>query len=120
MAFATIRVLPHTKVPWEILDLVLRIEGETFIPQVETLCADLTALQDEYKQIHATLTDLATKVDQLLAEALDLKDETAPLWDDSYTLCGDPRCDGDCRVCQEGEEDYEDDSTEKYCRRGRR
>jgi hypothetical protein len=120
MAFATVRVPLEAKVSWEILEMALRIEGETIRPQLETLCADLTALQDEYKQIQATLTDLVTKVDQLLAEALDLKDETAPLWDDSYTLCGDPRCDGDCRVCQEGEEDYEDDTTEKYCRRGRR
>lgn len=120
MAFATIRVLPHMTVPWEILDLVLRIEGETFIPQVETLCANLSALQTDYLHLQTTLTDLATKVDQLLAEALDLKDETAPLWDDSYTLCGDPRCDGDCRICQEGEYDGEEDATEKYCRRGKR
>jgi hypothetical protein len=120
MSFAVVRVPLDATVTWEILDIALRIEGETFIPQAETLCADLKALHEEYTHIQATLTDLATKVDQLLAEALDLKDETAPLWDDSYTLCGDPRCDGDCRVCQEGEEDYEDDTTEKYCRRGRR
>jgi predicted nuclease with TOPRIM domain len=120
MAFATVRVPVDAKVSWEILDLALRIEGETIRPKLETLCADLTALRDDYTQLQTTLTDLATKVDQLLSEALTLKDDTAPLWDDSYTLCGDPRCDGDCRVCQEGEEDYEDESTEKYCRRGKR
>lgn len=120
MAFATLRVPLNATVPWEILDLVIRIEGESFIPQVETLRAELMALREDIKQIQETLTDLATKVDQLLVDALELQAETAPLWDDSYNLCGDPRCEGDCRVCQEGEEDYEDDYTEKYCRRGRR
>ena len=120
MAFATLRVPLNATVPWEILDLVIRIEGESFIPQVETLQTEFAALREEYKQIQETLTDLATKVDQLLAEATELKEETTPLWDDSYNLCGDPRCDGGCRVCQDGEEDYEDDYTEKYCRRGRR
>jgi hypothetical protein len=120
MAFATVRVPLEAKVSWEILEMALRIEGETIRPQLETLCTDLLALQDEYKQIQATLTDLATKVDQLLAEALELQEETAPLWDDSYNLCGDPRCKGDCRVCQEGEYDGEEDTTEKYCRRGKR
>lgn len=120
MAFATIRVPLEAKVSWEILDLVIRIEGETFIPKLETLCADLKALEEDLKPIQETLTDLATKVDQLLAKVLELKEETTPLWDDSYNLCGDPRCEGDCRICQEGEEDYEDDYTEKYCRRGKR
>jgi hypothetical protein len=120
MAVATVRVPLNAKVSWEILDLVIRIEGESFIPQVETLRDALTALQEDLKPIQETLTDLATKVDQLLAEATELKEETTPLWDDSYNLCGDPRCDGGCRVCQDGEEDYEDDYTEKYCRRGRR
>jgi hypothetical protein len=120
MAVAAARVLHDAKVPWEILEMVIRIEGETFKPQVETLCAKMKALRDDYIQIQATLTDLATKVDQLLAEALELQEETAPLWDDSYNLCGDPRCKGDCRVCQEGEYDGEEDTTEKYCRRGKR
>lgn len=120
MSFAVARVPLDAKVTWEILDMVLRIEGETFRPQAEALCANLTALHDEIKLIQKTLSDLATKVEQLLSEATELKEETAPLWDDSYNLCGNPRCDGGCRVCQDGEEDYEDDYTEKYCRRGRR
>jgi hypothetical protein len=120
MAFAAVRVPFDARVSWEILDMVIRVEGETFRPQVEQLCADIKALREDYKQIQDTLTDLATKVDQLLAEALELKEETAPLWDDSYNLCGDPRCDGDCRVCQEGEYDGEEEYTEKYCRRGKR
>ena len=120
MAFVSVRVLDDAKVQWQILEMVIRIEGETFKPQAETLCAKMKALRDDYNQIQATLTDLATKVDQLLAEALELQEETAPLWEDSYNLCGDPRCGGDCHVCRDGEEDYEDDYTEKYCRRGRR
>lgn len=120
MAFATVRVPLTAAVSWEILDLVIRIEGETVRPQLETLCAEFKALREDIAHIQETLTDLATKVDQLLANALELKEETAPLWDDSYNLCGNPACEGDCRVCQEGEEDYEDDYTEKYCRRGKR
>ena len=120
MAFAVARVPLDAKVSWEILDMVLKIEGETFRPQAAALCAEFTILLTEIKQIQETLTTLATKVDQLLADALNLQMDTAPLWDDSYNLCGDPRCGGDCRICQDGEEDYEEDYTEKYCRRGKR
>jgi hypothetical protein len=120
MAFAVARVPLDAKVSWEILDMVLRIEGETFNPEAESLCAQLKTLHEEITEIQQTLSDLATKVDHLLAVALELKLDTTPVWDDSYNLCGNPRCDGGCRVCQEGEEDYEDDYTEKYCRRGKR
>ena len=120
MSFAVARVPLDAKVTWEILDMVLRIEGETFKPQVEALCTEITSLHDEIKEMQKTLSDLATKVDQLLSEALELQEETAPLWEDSYNLCGDPRCHGDCHICQDGEGDYEEDYTEKYCRRGKR
>lgn len=119
-AFAFARVLPDVLIPWEILDLAIRIEGETLHPLVDTLRAELTLLHTDIVALHETLTDLAPKVDQLLLTSLNFQRDTAPLWDDSYTLCGDPHCEGDCRVCQEGEYDGEDDYTEKYCRRGRR
>lgn len=120
MAFAVARVPLDAKVSWEILDMVLKIEGETFRPQAEALCSEFKTLLTEIKQIQETLSSLGLKVDKLLAEALELQMDTSPLWDDSYNLCGDPRCDGGCRVCQDGEEDYEEDYTEKYCRRGKR
>jgi hypothetical protein len=63
---------------------------------------------------------LQSKLDPLLQRAEELKNDTAPLWEDIYSLCGNPQCSGDCAVCLDGEEDYEEDYTEKYCRRGRR
>jgi hypothetical protein len=120
MTFAVARVRLDATVSWEILDMVLRIEGETFNPEAETLCANLTRLAEDIKELRQTLSALATKVDHLLAVALELQLDTTPVWDDCYNLCGDPHCDGGCRVCQEGEEDYEDVTTEKYCRRGKR
>lgn len=120
MSFATIRVPLEAVIPWELLGLALRIEGETFIPQAEGLGVELTALREDIKQIQETLTDLATKVDQLLTKVEHLRQDLTSFCYDSYNLCGDPRCDGWCRVCQHGEEDYEDDYEEKYCRRGRR
>ena len=120
MAFAVARVLPNANVPWTILAMVLKTEGETFRPALATLTDELIALRAEVATLHDTLIDLATKVDQCLAAATDLVKETEPLWDDSYNLCGNPRCDGGCRVCQEGEYDGEEEYVEKYCRRGRR
>ncbi len=115
-----VRVLPDAIIPWEILDLVIRIECETFHPLLETLGTELAVLHTDTVTLQETLTDLANKVDQLLTDSLNLQRDTVPLWDDSYNLCGDPTCDGECRVCQEGEYDGEDDYVEKYCRRGRR
>ena len=120
MSFATVRVPPDANVPWEILDLAIRIECETVHPLIETLTIELTTLHTDIVALNETLTDLVPKVDQLLTESLNFQNDTAPLWDDSYNLCGDPECDGDCRVCQEGEYDGEEDYTEKYCRRGKR
>jgi hypothetical protein len=120
MAFADARVLPGVTVSWEILAMVIRIEGVELIPQLEQLTVDLALLQEDYTTLNETLTDLSTKVDQLLADATKLRLDTIPTWDDGYNLCGDPHCDGYCRICEEGEEDYEDVYVEKYCRRGKR
>lgn len=120
MAFATARPLPDAHIDWTILAMVLRVEGELIRPQLETLLTDITTLHTELQTLHETLSDLERKVDHLLVEAKGLVEETAPLWDDSYNLCGNPQCDGDCRVCQEGEYDGEEEYTEKYCRRGKR
>ena len=120
MAFATARPLSDARIDWTILAMVLRVEGEFIRPQLETLVTDLTTLQTEIQTLHETLSDLALKVDHLLVEATRLVEDTQPLWDDSYNLCGNPQCDGDCRVCQEGEYDGEEEYVEKYCRRGKR
>lgn len=120
MAVATVRVPLNAVVSWEILAMVVRIECDWMRPQLETLVTDLTTLHTDYITLHETLSDLSTKVDQLLATATELVKETEPLWDDTYNLCGDPACSGDCHVCQEGEYDGEDDYVEKYCRRGKR
>jgi hypothetical protein len=120
MAVATARVIPGVPIPWDLLGLVIRSDGDWIQTQTEALLRDLTRLRTETSTLHETLTDLATKVDHLLAAVTELVEDTRPLWDDSYTLCGNPSCAGDCRVCQEGEYDGEEEVVEKYCARRRR
>lgn len=120
MAVATARVPVGATVPWRILYMVIRLDRE----EITTECCRLTeafrSLAQEVIQVQQELDALHDSGLELLREADGLAQESRPLWDDSYNLCGDPACFGECRVCQEGEEDYEDDTTEKYCRRGRR
>ena len=120
MAVVSVRVPEKTKVPWRILAMVMRIESEDLKPRLECLVEELESFHEEIGKIQKDLDRLIERAPDLLRESENLKQETAPLWDDSYNLCGNPECEGDCRVCQEGEEDYEDDYEEKYCRRGRR
>jgi hypothetical protein len=120
MAVATAKVPANAKVGWNILHMVLRMEMEELKPQLESLTEALKTLGADVAAALREMEALQENIGALLREAEALKQETAPLWEDNYSLCGDPKCYGDCRVCQEGEEDYEDDYTEKYCRRGRR
>jgi hypothetical protein len=120
MAVAVAKVPENAKVSWNILLMVLRIEWQTIQPELERICQTLRVLHKETSAMVETLEDLQHKVEPLLQQTLELKNETAPLWEDTYNLCGNPRCLGDCVVCLDGEEDYEDDYSEKYCRRGRR
>ncbi len=80
---------------------------------VEEARKGIPELIEEYERIETKVASAMTRVNALI-------EETTPLWDDSYNLCGDPECDGDCRICQDGEYDGEEEQTEKYCRRGRR
>lgn len=120
MAVGVVRVPETAKVKWNILHMVMKIESEELKPKLEELVEQMTKFHEEIAKVQSEIDILLAKIPGLLAEADLLKQDTAPLWDDSYNLCGDPECAGDCRVCQEGEEDYEDDYEEKYCRRGRR
>lgn len=120
MAVATAKVPANAKVGWNILHMVMRMETEELKPQLESVMEELKTLAEEVTAALKVMESLHENIGTLLQEAEALKQETAPLWEDNYNLCGDPKCYGDCRVCQEGEEDYEDDYTEKYCRRGRR
>ncbi len=117
---AVAKVPENATVHWNILRLVLRIEWETIGPELERiqehlrmLCEDVVTVLEKMETLHST-------IEPLLQRTLELKKDTDPLWEDTYSLCGNPRCLGDCAVCQEGEEDYEDCYEEKYCRRGRR
>jgi hypothetical protein len=107
-------------VSWNILVLVLRIEWETIGPELERIHEHLRMLHDDVVTALEKIETLQVKIEPLLQRVLELKNDTAPLWEDTYSLCGNPRCHGTCTVCQEGEEDYVDDYEEKYCRRGRR
>ncbi len=114
------KVPENAKVGWQVLLLVLRIDWETIGPELVRLCEEMRVLQKETSVVIKTMEGIQEKIEPLLQTALELKNDTAPLWEDTYNLCGNPRCFGDCAICLDGEEDYEEDATEKYCRRGRR
>jgi hypothetical protein len=99
--------------------MAMQMESEILRPQLTTLTSAFEQLHDEIEEMVKRLESLVTDVDPVLHDALQLKCDAPSVWEYEYTLCGDPRCDGECRVCQEGEEDYEIDDTEKYCRRRR-
>jgi hypothetical protein len=115
MAVSVVRVRPNGVVSWILLHMVMRIESEELLPQLQRLVDEFKSIDEETNTYVATLDSLLAEIGPVLEDALQM--ETP--WDDTYTLCGDSRCDGYCRVCQEGEEDYEEDATEKYCRRRR-
>lgn len=119
MAVAKVRVRPNGVVNWILLQMVMRVESEEIVPELQKLANSLQTLCEETQERVRALESLLTDIEPILADAKTLQADTAPLWDDAYTLCGNPQCDGDCRVCQEGEEDYEDVTEEKYCRRRR-
>ena len=120
MAVATARVRPTATVSWRILPLAMRIERDEIIPALEAILAEQTTLTQELAETQRTVEAWIPELDRVLRGIAGVEQDSRPLWEDSYALCGDPTCAGDCRVCQEGEEDYEDDHVEKYCRRGKR
>jgi hypothetical protein len=113
------RVPLNAKVNWTILKMVMQMESEILRPQLTTLATELERLHAELSEMSKAIDTLVAEMDPILQDALTLKADTAPLWDDAYTLCGNPQCEGDCRICQDGEEDYEEVTEEKYCRRRR-
>ena len=113
------RVHPNGVVSWILLQMVMRVESEDIVPQLQDIVVKFASLCDETRERSQALDSLLTDIEPILADAKTLQADTTPLWDDTYTLCGNPQCEGDCRVCQEGEEDYEDITEEKYCRRRR-
>lgn len=120
MAVSSARVPMDAQVSWRILEMAMRLESEALRPTLVQLVDALRTLHGELTDMVQSLDSLVSSIDPVLQDALQLKADTQPLWEDTYALCGDPQCAGDCRVCQEGEEDYEVEETEKYCRRGKR
>jgi hypothetical protein len=107
-------------IPPDVLPLVMEFETARFVPLVKTLLTDLISLRLEVLTLCTELEELNERMTRCQRDVDLLLDDTTPLWDDTYRLCGDPDCDGGCRVCQEEEAFLEDEATEKYCRRGRR
>lgn len=107
-------------VPIDILPLVFRLDSARWIPFAKTLLADLVRLRLEVIDTCAKAEVLYESICRCQRDVDLLIQDTTPLWDDTYRLCGDPDCDGDCRVCQEEEAFLEVEATEKYCHRGRR
>jgi hypothetical protein len=107
-------------VHWDILPLVMRFETARLGPGFKTLLADLIRLRLDVLGLCSELDSLAEDIDRCQRKVDLLIEDTTPLWDDTYRLCGDPECDGGCRVCIQEESFLDDEATEKYCRRGRR
>ena len=107
-------------IPLDILPLVMEFETARVVPLVKAILTDLISLRLDVLTLCAELDELSEKMSRCQRDVDLLIEDTAPLWDDSYRLCGDPDCDGGCRVCQEEEAFLDDDATEKYCHRGRR
>ena len=121
MACVDVRVREDcVDIPLDILPLVMRFETARVAPLVKTLLADLVRLRLEVLTLCSELDALNEDIGRCQETVDLLLEDTAPLWDDTYRLCGDPDCDGGCRVCLQEEAFLEDDATEKYCRRGRR
>ena len=114
--------VPHKtiRVSWRILDMVMRMESEELTPEIERLTHTAEELREEIVPFVAIVDMLLEDLDYILKRDSNLKSDMTPVWEDTYNLCGNPECDGECRVCQEGEEDYEEDFSEKYCRRSKR
>lgn len=121
MAFLDVRVRDDViDIPFNLLALVFQIETARWVPKVNALLAELTRLHQEVSDIRANLEVIYDGICRCQCDVDRLIQDSTPLWDDTYHLCGDPDCDGNCRVCQEEESFLEVDATEKYCRRGRR
>lgn len=120
MSVACARVPATTPIPWPILSFVMRVESIDITLQMRELIRDLIRVRDDVQTLVAQLEDLEATSQRLLESTLVVSAEMTPLWDDSYSLCGDARCDGTCPVCVNGEYVDEVDEGEKYCRRGRR
>ena len=114
------RVPLNVAVNWRILALAMRVENEELLPKLQEIIDTLSTIRSDLPELIQTAEEIHDKMRPLLEEVECLKAESLPLWTDDYNLCGDPECFGDCRVCQEGEYDGEEEYTEKYCRRGRR
>jgi hypothetical protein len=121
MACVDVRVREECiDIPMDILPLVMRFETARVVPTIKSLLADLIALRLEVLTLCSELDALSDEIGRCQQTVDLLLEDTAPLWDDTYRLCGDPDCDGGCRVCLEEESFLDDEATEKYCRRGRR
>jgi len=110
MATAVATIPIGARVPVCILALATKIETQAFVVEAtdlvaafESLRLGIQALLDRYTEIEASVATTQKSVERFLEE----------VWDDAYTLCGDPECDGTCLVCADGED-------ETYCRRGKR
>ncbi len=120
MATAVATLPVGARVPFCILALATKIETQAFVVEATDLVAALERLREEcrglmdtYAEIEASIAKTSKAVDRFL-------EDIQPVWDDTYTLCGDPECDGTCLVCADGEYLGEEESDDKYCRRGKR
>lgn len=120
MSLIEVRVSIRASIPWNILARVMRFESNLVCPVLTDLTTRCQDLLIEVSPLIFQLESLGRKIDGLTKRIDAFREELTPLWDDSYNLCGDSTCTGECTVCTDGEYDGDEDSPEKYCKRGRR
>lgn len=120
MATAVARIPQGTNVPICILGLAMRIETNAFVAEMMKIIVALERLNAQTHTLMDKYIEIEEKVTETQKSAQRLWEDIQPVWDDSYNLCGDPKCDGTCMICSDGEYLGEDDYDEKYCRRGKR
>lgn len=120
MATVNLRLSLTRPVPMGILALAMRLETIYFVKQLTPVIEELSGMRKDVSDLLKRCEILGERVERLQHRTEDLISDIQPLIADFYNLCGDPDCDGSCLVCCDGEYLGEEESYEKYCKRGRR
>jgi len=120
MATATAIVSMTRPIPMRILAFAMRLETTHFFIELTPVLDSISHLRDDVSGLMKRYDILSERVERTQNRILELISDIQPVWNDTYNLCGDSACEGDCMVCRDGEYIEEDEYEEKYCRRGKR
>ncbi len=103
-----------------IFGLAMRIETAYFVAQLTPLLNSLHELRTDVSELVKRCDIIGERIERTQNRLEELMMDIQPVWNDTYNLCGDSACDGECMVCRDGEYLGEEEEYEKYCKRGRR